>query len=222
MARKAGDQSGNTWQWSRTAQTRQVLLDAAHEVFSEQGYSDANVTAVVERAGSSVGSLYHHFGGKAELYLALWEEYQASQETRAAGAVSRARADGMTDALELLIVGARAYLEGAWQARDLVPLFRDGDGPPGFELRRRARERAWLRQTAAVLRAGDEPADRMLATVLTTVISEASREVAGCQQRRQANLIIDIIVGMIRRLAPEGASGAVLEGVSGRTEMDRE
>ena len=44
------------------------------------------------RAGASVGSLYHHFGGKADLYLALFEDYQSRQEDRAATAV-RDRSD---------------------------------------------------------------------------------------------------------------------------------
>ena len=33
--------------------------------------------------GASVGSLYHHFGGKADLYLALFEDYAVRQEERA-------------------------------------------------------------------------------------------------------------------------------------------
>jgi AcrR family transcriptional regulator len=43
------------------------------EVFCEVGFAGASIAAIVERAGSSVGSVYHHFGGKAELSLAEWE-----------------------------------------------------------------------------------------------------------------------------------------------------
>ena len=62
MARKP---TSNAWQWSRSAETRRVLLAAAREVFAAHGYDGASIADVVERAGSSVGSLYHHFGGKA-------------------------------------------------------------------------------------------------------------------------------------------------------------
>ena len=66
-------QARSSWQWGRTAQTQRALLDAAREVFTRQGFAEASIADVVERAGSSVGSLYHHFGGKSELFLALWQ-----------------------------------------------------------------------------------------------------------------------------------------------------
>jgi AcrR family transcriptional regulator len=42
------------------------VLDAAREVFAEQGF-DAPMTAVAERAGVGIGSLYRRYGGKQEL-----------------------------------------------------------------------------------------------------------------------------------------------------------
>jgi AcrR family transcriptional regulator len=202
MARKVGDPGSNAWQWSRTAETRRVLLDAAREVFGEHGFTDASVATVVERAGSSVGSLYHHFGGKTELYLALWEDHQASHEEHATTAVAKARAGGEQDPLNLLIVGARAFLEGSWQRRDLVQLFMNGDGPPGFELLRRTRNREWLRQNAVLLGAGSDPVDRLTVAVLTSIIGEAGREIATCSTKRQATRITEVAVGLIRKLDP--------------------
>ena len=67
-----------SWQWARTAETQRALLDAARAVFTEQGFADASIADVVERAGSSVGSLYHHFGGKSEMFIALWQEDRKS------------------------------------------------------------------------------------------------------------------------------------------------
>jgi AcrR family transcriptional regulator len=202
MARKAGE-PGGAWQWSRTAQTRRVLLDAAREVFAEHGFTEASVATVVERAGSSVGSLYHHFGGKTELYLALWEDHQASLERQASAAVAGARAAGETDAVELLVAGSRAFLTGSWQHRDLVLLFMNGDGPPGFEMIRRARNREWLRQNAVLLGAGTTPADRLTVSVLTAVIGEAGREIATCATKRQATRLTDQALTMLRRLDPQ-------------------
>ncbi len=49
--------TSNAWQWSRSAQTRRVLFEAAREVFAAHGYDGASIADVVERAGSSVGSL---------------------------------------------------------------------------------------------------------------------------------------------------------------------
>src|SRR6266436_4156070 len=120
MARQpAGRPASGAWQWGRTAQTQRALLDAAREVFAEQGFTEASIADVVERAGSSVGSLYHHFGGKSELFLALWHEHQAAHEQAATSAVTEARKNGVTDRGELFAAGARAFLEGSWQRRDL-------------------------------------------------------------------------------------------------------
>src|SRR5690349_22254310 len=96
----------------RSAGTRSALLEAAREVFAASGFAEASIADVVGRAGASVGSLYHHFGGKAELYIALFEDFQSGQEERAASAVREARARGERDPLMLFLAGGRSYLEG--------------------------------------------------------------------------------------------------------------
>jgi AcrR family transcriptional regulator len=203
MAGNAGGRSGEgSWKWSRTAETRRGMLRAAYEVFVERGFAESSVAEVVERAGSSVGSLYHHFGGKSELYIALWEDHQHEYESNAASAVAKARSDGEEDPLELFLHGARAFLRGSWERRHLVRLFMDGDAPPGFELMRRTRGRDWLRQNAALLGAGTGPEDRVIVTMLTTIIGEAGREVAACETAEDAAAVADTAVRLIRRLDP--------------------
>ena len=71
----------------RGAATRTALLRAAREIFVAEGYAQAGVTEIVTRAGASVGSLYHHFSGKAQLYLALFEELHDDQARRTRHAV---------------------------------------------------------------------------------------------------------------------------------------
>jgi AcrR family transcriptional regulator len=78
------------------------------------------------RPGSSVGSLYHHFGGKSELFIALRQEHQAAHDEVASKAVAQAKQAGVTDPFELFSVGARAFLEGNWHRRDLAMLFFSG------------------------------------------------------------------------------------------------
>src|ERR1700683_5666728 len=89
--RQPGTKAACSWQWGRTAGTQRALLDAAREVFVEQGFADASIAEVVQRAGSSVGSLYHHFGGKSELFVALWQEHQQAHEQAASKAGAEAR-----------------------------------------------------------------------------------------------------------------------------------
>jgi len=112
-----GRPASGGWRWGRTAHTQRALLDAAREVFTSRGFSEASIAEVVERAGSSVGSLYHHFGGKSELFLALWQEHQLAHEQAASEAVAAARKAGVTDPGELFTAGARAFLQGSWQRR---------------------------------------------------------------------------------------------------------
>ncbi|MGH3281732.1 MAG: TetR/AcrR family transcriptional regulator, partial [Trebonia sp.] len=108
------------WQWSRTEQTQRALLAAAREVFTKRGFTEASIAEIVERAASSVGSLYHHFGGKSELFIALWQEHQVAHEEAASRAVAEARGRGTTDPCELFDAGARAFMEGSWERRDLA------------------------------------------------------------------------------------------------------
>jgi len=196
--------ASGAWQWGRTAQTQRALLGAAREVFAERGFAEASISDVVERAGSSVGSLYHHFGGKSELFLALWQEHQLAHENAASKAVAEARQAGETDPAELFSIGARAFLQGSWLRRDLALLFYSGDAPPGFEVMKRRRGHEWISQNDALLELPDTPLDRLYAAVLTSVIGEGAREVATAKTRRQANTIIDAVIEYARRLMAGG------------------
>ncbi|MGK5529751.1 TetR/AcrR family transcriptional regulator [Streptomyces sp. URMC 129] len=199
MARKPPAGRRGSWEWSRTAQTRQTMLRAAREVFTEHGFAEASISQVIERAGSSVGSLYHHFGGKTELFIAVWESFQDAQEEAAAASVAEARAAGVTDPLELFAVGSRTFLENAWRQRDLVRLFLHGDTPPGFELTRRARARGWVRQNAALLGAGDDPLSRLTVTVMSGLIGEAMWEVATSDDETEARQVTEAALTIVRR-----------------------
>ena len=185
---------------TRAAGTRAALLAAARDVFATSGFAEASIADVVARAGASVGSLYHHFGGKAELYLALFEEYQGAQEERAATAVREARGLGERDRFALFLVGSKAYLAGCWAARDLARMFLAGGGPPGFELLSRKRYREWTRRNAQLLGTSEELWGDALVLVLTTVISEAGSEVAVCEDEVGARRLADQVLALVRKL----------------------
>jgi TetR/AcrR family transcriptional regulator, acrAB operon repressor len=51
--------------------TRQTLLDAALQVFSSKGYAATRLEDIADAANVTRGAIYHHFGGKAELFSAL-------------------------------------------------------------------------------------------------------------------------------------------------------
>lgn len=57
---------------------RERLLDAARDVFLEQGYAGASVNDVVARAGGSLATLYKQFGNKEGLFVAAMERHIAT------------------------------------------------------------------------------------------------------------------------------------------------
>ncbi len=186
---------------SRASGTRTALLVAAREVFAGSGFAEASIADVVGRAGASVGSLYHHFGGKAELYLALFEDYQSGQEARAMNAVRAARTAGERDPLALFLVGGASYLEGCWAERELARMFLAGGGPPGFELLGRRRYREWTRRNALLLGAGaEDPWGEALVLVLTTVISEAGHEIAVCEDEESSKLLAANVLELVAKI----------------------
>jgi AcrR family transcriptional regulator len=191
----------------RAQATRAALLAAARDVFAAGGFADANITDVVAKAGASVGSLYHHFGGKADLYLALFEDYQQRQEQRAAEAVRRSRAQGVDDPMQLWLAGTMAYLKGCWEERDLARVFLDGGGPPGFELIARRRYREWVRVNAVLLDADEEPLGETLVVVLTSVVAEAGREVAVQESEEAATRLAAQFVELLGRIGRTDVPG---------------
>jgi AcrR family transcriptional regulator len=59
---------------ARSETTRQKILVAATDVFSEVGYAAAGLGEVIERVGMTKGALYHHFDSKEALATAIIEQ----------------------------------------------------------------------------------------------------------------------------------------------------
>ncbi|HEX3608484.1 MAG TPA: TetR/AcrR family transcriptional regulator [Solirubrobacterales bacterium] len=63
----------------KQARTRAELLATAAAVFAQRGYDGASVEEIAERAGYSHGAVYSNFAGKADLFLAVFEDYMAGR-----------------------------------------------------------------------------------------------------------------------------------------------
>jgi AcrR family transcriptional regulator len=57
----------------RGARSREAVLDAAERLIAEQGYEAATVAALVKEAGIPASSVYHYFGSKEGVLLAVME-----------------------------------------------------------------------------------------------------------------------------------------------------
>jgi AcrR family transcriptional regulator len=184
----------------RGAATRGQLLAAAREVFTLEGYAEAGVTDIVALAGASVGSLYHHFSGKADLYLALYEELSTELEVRTRSAVRASRAAGVTDPLQLLVAGARGYLAVCIEQRELTAMFTRGDGPPGFELLWRHRLVNWVKKNTEFFARSGEPLDEAAAIVMTGALMLAVAEVSLAADGARAQELADGVLAVMSRL----------------------
>lgn len=59
---------------ARSAATRRRLLDAAAEVFAQEGYRNATLQEIARRADANIASTSYHFGNKEGLYAAVFED----------------------------------------------------------------------------------------------------------------------------------------------------
>ena len=57
----------------RGARSREAVLDAAERIMAERGYDAATVASLVEEAGVPASSIYHFFGSKEGVLLAVME-----------------------------------------------------------------------------------------------------------------------------------------------------
>lgn len=57
----------------RGVKSRELVLDAAERVMAEHGYDAATLARVVEEAGIPMSSVYHYFGSKEGILLAVME-----------------------------------------------------------------------------------------------------------------------------------------------------
>jgi AcrR family transcriptional regulator len=185
----------------RGAATRAALLGAAREVFISVGYAQAGVSEIVARAGASVGSLYHHFTGKADLYVALFEEFHQGQAWRARQAARGAREGCVSEPRQLFLAAARAYLDGCLEDRELSRLFVSGDAPPGFDLIMRQRLREWASRNADFFARSAGPADEAVAVVMTgalmLAVAEVSLDEDAAHARRLAGGVLDVLSGSV-------------------------
>ena len=169
------------------------LLAAAREVFGERGFSGARIADDSRYWPVPVD----------ELFVTLWEDHQAAHGAAASAAVAQAWRSGIRDPGKLFETGGRAYLQGSWHRRDLALLFSSGDAPQGFAAMRQLGRRAWLRRNAKLLRLGSEPEDRLYAAALTSLIGRGAREVAVAGDFRQAQAMIDAVIGYAGLLAAD-------------------
>jgi AcrR family transcriptional regulator len=182
--------------WARTDATQQRILDAATEVFGAHGFTAATMADIVTASGGSIGSIYHHFGGKKELFLAIFERMAADTDRR----INEAGANTSGDPQRAFEVNSRAYLQAMWANRRVVLVLASGDVPAGFDRIRRKRMLSDFRRWVSVLDLNSSPGGQLLRRILVDVMAESALMVARCNDEASAEPIIDATIEYIGRL----------------------
>jgi AcrR family transcriptional regulator len=95
-------------QRERSEATTAELLDVARRLFAADGYAATSLEDVVRGAGVTKGALYHHFGGKRDLFLAVYEREQQRLAQAQFEAFARRR-----DVWEGFFAGTQAFFEAS-------------------------------------------------------------------------------------------------------------
>jgi AcrR family transcriptional regulator len=66
--------NGRDRRWAQGDATRLGLLAAARQLFGDSGYAATSIEEVAAQAGVTKGAVYHHFGGKANLFQEVYEQ----------------------------------------------------------------------------------------------------------------------------------------------------
>jgi AcrR family transcriptional regulator len=65
---------------SRGERTRSEILQAAHDLFIQQGYHGTSMRQIATQAGIALGGLYNHFDSKEGVFRAVFIEYHPYRE----------------------------------------------------------------------------------------------------------------------------------------------
>jgi len=185
-----------TRRWAKTDATQQRILYAATDVFAARGFTAATMADIVDHSGASIGSIYHHFGGKKELFLAIFERLSADIDAYIDAASESSEVDGRV----VFEANARAYLNAIWVHRRAALVLASGDTPAGFDEIRRSNMMRGFRRWMSVLELDTSPRGQLLTRILIDVMAEASGMVMLSESAANVGPITDATIEWLNRL----------------------
>jgi AcrR family transcriptional regulator len=165
-------------QAARSAETRRRLLEAAVEVFAEEGFRSATLQEIARRAEANIASTGYHFGSKEGLYAAVFEyaEQQTAllhpplTEDGGEGSPEERLRRHVTSFLTRLLDPKRPAWFARLLARELI------DPTPALDRLVRNRMRANHEQLASILRdlLGDDITDEDVRLCALSVVAQCT------------------------------------------------
>jgi AcrR family transcriptional regulator len=115
-------------QQERSEATTAALVEAARDLFAQDGHAATSLDAVVAKAGVTKGALYHHFAGKRELFAAVF----AAEQQKLGEAVAAAYA-AHDDPWEAFRAGCRSFVEACQEPGVQRIVLHDAPAALGWE-----------------------------------------------------------------------------------------
>jgi AcrR family transcriptional regulator len=141
---------------------QEKILRNAGEEFADNGYAQASLNAIIEKAGISKGSLYYYFENKEDLFATVLERAVSEVVEHIGGfSVEELTEENFWEELERVITEVAAYTgRHPWYMRILRLFYRVRDNQPGdvrdsemYQLARRLTDRVIERgQNLGVIR----------------------------------------------------------------------
>ena len=178
-------------QQTRSRLTVEAVLEAAFQVLTAEGFDGLTTTAVAERAGVSVGTLYQYVPDKAALVGAVVEAYLAREEDALRAALAEGEHLPLGDLLDRLV---DAFFGIHAEATDRSAAILTGAERVGW--------------TAGI----DALTDRVVA-LLASAFEARAAEIARPDPARAAFVTVHAVDGFIRRAVVERADD-VASGVA--------
>jgi AcrR family transcriptional regulator len=172
--------------------TREALIDAARELFTERGYAGVGTEEIVARAQVTRGALYHHFEDKRDLFRAVFERVEGDLMTRIGE-----RMKALDDPFELMLAGVAAFLDACEEPEVKQISLTDAPAVLGWQEWREIDNRHGLGLTRAALQGAVEagalrpiPVDAT-AHLFVAALSEAAFVIAHAKHARKARAEVD-------------------------------
>ncbi|HEY9565903.1 MAG TPA: TetR/AcrR family transcriptional regulator [Nocardioides sp.] len=194
------DLPGSSRRAQYSASTKRALVEAAADLFTENGYASTSLDAIVSAAQVTKGALYHHYSGKQALFEAVFEQVEGS----AAQAIARA-VKGVQDPWEKSLEGLRAFLDVVQDPTYRRVVIQEGPAVLGYERFREREERSSfaivLDIVNNVLSAGpwelEEPMIEVFSRIFFGALSSAGDSVAMSQKPEETGARVEAAIAFM-------------------------
>jgi AcrR family transcriptional regulator len=185
--------------------TRELLIEAARDLFAQQGYASTSIEDIIGRAGVARGALYHHFPGKEALFKAVYDAVEGEVIARVVAIAQ----DGPTP-WDGVLAGLRAFLDACLEPAfrrivilDSVSVLQWRAAEGGIEHIEMAMLVAVLTPLAATPELADVPVRPLAYVALGGLYGAAlyiARSPEPTEARAEADIVLDRIVTGLRSI----------------------